>query len=168
MKKITSSTVQRFIVSLSLVVLCVSFYLQYGKGLEPCPLCLMQRICTIIILALGVVSLYRAPIRRQSRVLVQILLAFLGLFFALRQLWLLSLPTDQVPACLPGLAVLIHYFPWQDTVRALIWGSGDCTEIRWTWLGLSIPLWSSLYFLFIAIAGSLAYYKRRQELTHTQ
>lgn len=166
MKQLTRSTLQLSIVVLSLVVLLASFYLQYGKGFEPCPLCLMQRICIILILAFGLINLYRKSVRSQALIVTQYILALLGFYFAARQIWLLSLSGDNIPACLPGLSVLIHYFPWQDTVRALVWGSGNCTEIRWTWLGLSIPTWSIIYFMCIAIATATAYFKREENSTN--
>jgi disulfide bond formation protein DsbB len=77
---------------------------------------------------------------------LQGLLAGLGLFFAGRQLWIQSLPSEQVPACMPGLDVLIRYFPLQDVLRALLWGTGECGEVAWHWLGLSMPAWSALFF----------------------
>ena len=160
MKTITCSRLQYLIFAFSLIVLGASFYLQYVKGFEPCPLCLMQRLCIIFIIALSAVGLYRQKsAHRNTLVIMQFILVAAGLFFALRQLWLLSLPGDQIPACLPGLAILIHYFPWQDTVHALFWGSGDCTKIKWTLLGLSLPMWSMLYFLFIGVVNSLLCYK---------
>lgn len=165
MKKLTRSTLQLSIVILTLVVLLASFYLQYGKGFEPCPLCLMQRLCIILILAFGLINLYRKSTRSQALIVTQYILALLGLYFAARQVWLLSLPNGEMPACLPGLSVLIHYFPWHETVRALVWGSGNCTEIRWTWLGLSIPSWSIVYFVCIAIATVIAYFKKPNEDT---
>lgn len=165
MKTLTRPALQFGIVTLSLLVLLASFYLQYAKGFEPCPLCLMQRICIIFILAFGLVNFYRKSSSSQALIVTQYIIALLGLYFAARQVWLLSLPSGEVPACLPGLSVLIHYFPWQETVRALVWGSGNCTEIRWTWLGLSIPAWSIVYFVAIAIATVIAYFKRKADLT---
>jgi len=160
MKNITSSKLQLVVVSFSFIVLGISFFLQYFKGLEPCPLCLMQRLCIISIFLLSFSSLIFNNLMQNKIVLrIQFVFVLAGLFFALRQLWLLSLPGDQIPACLPGLSVLIHYFPWQDTVHALFWGSGDCTKVKWTFLGLSLPLWSTLYFLFIGLMNSLIYYK---------
>lgn len=165
MKNITSSKLQLFVVSFSLIILGISFFLQYFKGLEPCPLCLMQRLCIISIFLLSAAGLFlHEPMQNKLSLKIQFVFICAGLFFALRQLWLLSLPGDQIPACLPGLAVLIHYFPWQDTVHALFWGSGDCTKVKWTFLGLSLPLWATLYFLFIGFMNSLIYHK----LNHTK
>lgn len=159
MNTLTRKNLQLSIILFSLLVLLASFYLQYGKGFEPCPLCLMQRACIIFILAFGLINFYRKSVESNALLLTQLALTLLGLYFGSRQLWLLSLPTDQVPACLPGLSVLIHYFPWHETVRALVWGSGNCTEIRWTWLGLSIPAWSVVYFAGVAIATVIALLK---------
>ncbi len=159
MKNITYSKLQYLIFSISLLVLGASFYLQYVKGFEPCPLCLMQRLCVIFIIALSAIGLYRHELAHsKSLVGIQLIVVGAGLFFAMRQLWLQSLPGDQIPACLPGLSVLIHYFPWQHTVHALFWGSGDCTKIKWTLLGLSLPMWSAFYFFFIGFASSLLFY----------
>jgi disulfide bond formation protein DsbB len=151
MKKKSAFILQSILVTLSIVVLGTSFYLQYAKGLEPCPLCLMQRICVGLILVSSLFYIYLKETHDRKLLWIQGFITLLGLYFALRQLWLLSLPSHAVPACLPGLSVLLHYFPWQDTVRALLWGSGDCTEIRSTWLGLTLPAWSALYFLITGI-----------------
>lgn len=167
MKTLSRSTLQLSIVSLSLLVLLASFYLQYVKGFEPCPLCLMQRVSIIFILAFGLINFYRKSSCSQALFVTQYILALLGIYFAARQMWLMSLPSSEIPACLPGLSVLVHYFPWHETVRALVWGSGNCTEIRWTWLGLSIPAWSIVYFVCVAIATVMAYFRPKKDQTNS-
>ncbi len=155
----TYPTLHYLVFALSLLVLGASFYLQYIKGFDPCPLCLMQRLCVIFITLISAIGLYRQKSdRRKSLMITQLVLVGAGLFFAIRQLWLQSLPGDQIPACLPGLSVLIHYFPWQNTVHALFWGSGDCTKIEWTLFGLSLPMWSAFYFLCIGCVNSFLLY----------
>ncbi len=155
MKKLTCSTLQWIILALSLLVLATSLYLQYVKGYSPCPLCLMQRLCVIIIVVLGVINLLLKPPGKKM-LIAQSIIALLGIYFAARQLWLLSLPAQEVPACLPGLSVLIHYFPWKDTAHALLWGTGDCTENKWTLLGLTMPAWSMFYFILVSVLGGLS------------
>jgi disulfide bond formation protein DsbB len=76
------------------------------------------------------------------------------------------LPADLAPACLPDLNILIHYFPWSDVLRALFLGSGNCNEVTWRWLGLSMPLWALLYFLFTAILSMLAYCLLEKQGSH--
>lgn len=160
MTKLMYRRVQYFLVLITVSVLFFSFYAQFVLGLQPCPLCLMQRICIFVLLGimgLSLVTLQRARIIT----LLQVFFACAGLFFALRQLWLQSLPPGAAPACMPGLNILIHYFPWQDVARALLWGSGDCAEVTWNFLGISMAGWSALYFLFMAGAGIYLFLRLR-------
>jgi disulfide bond formation protein DsbB len=89
----------------------------------------------------------------RSLVGFQGLIACAGLFFSLRQLWLQTLPLGKAPACMPGLDVLILYFPWQSVAKALLWGSGDCAKDVSVLYGLPMPVWSALYFLLIALSS---------------
>lgn len=150
MKKIIALCFTHVIFWLSLSVLLLSFYLQYGLGLQPCPLCLMQRFCVALITFTALVGLvFRG---RPYLLLGQLIFISFGLFFSLRQIWLQSLPVGEAPACMPDLSILIHYFPWQDVLRSLIWGAGDCAEIPWQWLGFSLAAWSLIYFVIMAAA----------------
>ncbi|KTD59949.1 disulfide bond formation protein B [Legionella shakespearei] len=160
MKKITYRKIQSVLAMVTVVVLLSSFYLQYSVGLQPCPLCLMQRIC--VFLLLGLMGLSLGTLRKAHIVsLIQVIIATAGLFFASRHLWLQSLPSGQAPACMPGLDVLIHYFPWQTVLHALLWGAGDCAEVDWSMWGISMPGWSALYFLFMIVSGLFLYFQTR-------
>lgn len=147
---------QFLLLAVTMFVLMASFYFQYTKGMQPCPLCIMQRFSVMILLALGMMALFIGK-NRPARLIAAffMIIALAGLYFASRQLWLQSLPDNQIPACLPGLDVLIRYFPWQDIVHALIWGAGDCAEVSWQWLGLPMAAWSALYFIAMFFAGLL-------------
>jgi len=157
------------LVFITIAVLMASFYFEYVKNLEPCPLCMMQRLCVMLLLMFGMMSLF-CGISKCGRVtsILQMMIALTGVFFAARQLWLQSLPADQTPACLPGLDVLINYFPWQEVFRALFWGSGECAEITGYWLGLSMPGWAALYFGFMFLANAYDYYRLRQKVETSQ
>lgn len=129
-------------------LLGAAFYLEYVMGLEPCPLCITQRI---MLLGVGLVSLIAflhnpATIGRRIYGLLVSLWAMGGLYFAGRQLWLQSLPEDQVPACGPGITYMIDAFPLADVIKTLLTGDGNCAEVQWTWLGLTIPGWSAVGF----------------------
>lgn len=152
MTKIKYKKMQYLIAFLTLIILSFSFYLQYQVGLQPCPLCLMQRLCVFLILILLGINL-RTLKKAHLVSLIQAFVAAGGLFFSLRQLWLQALPSGAAPTCMPGLDILIQYFPWQTVAKALFWGSGDCGEATWTWLGISLPGWSALYFFFIMIVS---------------
>lgn len=145
---------QSLLLFITLFVLIISFYLQYMRGLEACPLCLMQRFSAILVAACCLASLLlQAPRYGRIVVLVQLIFAAAGLFFALRHVWLLLFTTSQTPACLPDLDILLRYFPWRDILQSLFWGTGECTKINWHILGLPLPVWSACYFL-LALAGS--------------
>jgi disulfide bond formation protein DsbB len=150
--------IQYVLVLVTAFVLFFSIYSQLALGLQPCPLCLMQRICVFVLLGLMGLTL-GSLLRARIISFIQVLVACAGLFFALRQLWLQSLPPGAAPACMPGLDVLIHYFPWQDVARALLWGTGDCAEATWSLLGISMAGWSALYFLFMVISSLFLYFR---------
>jgi disulfide bond formation protein DsbB len=146
MRKNTEKNIMYLMILITIFVLAASYFFEYVKGLHPCPLCLMQRLCISILLVLtGLILVSRRRFR--GLLISDCLFAGAGLFFAGRQLWLQSLPTGQAPACMPGLDVLIQYFPWQAVAKALFWGSGDCAEVSWTFMGISMPGWSAIYFL---------------------
>jgi disulfide bond formation protein DsbB len=158
MTKLMYQRIQTFNALLTLIVLFVSFYFQYAQGLVPCPLCIMQRVC--VFLLLGVMGLsFRTLSRARFISLMQIIFSLAGLFFALRQLWLQSLPTSQVPACLPGLDILIRYFPWKTILHTLFWGAGDCAEAPWHLWGISMAGWSAIYFVFMFLMGCFLFWK---------
>ena len=129
-----------------------AFYLQYVEGLEPCPLCMAQRIMIYLASALFLLGASHNPQQTGRRIYAAIiLLANLGgAGLASRQLWLQSLPKDQVPACGPDLSYMLEVFPWQEIITVMLRGTGDCAEVQWTFLGLSIPGWSLLWFVILA------------------
>ncbi|WP_131793843.1 disulfide bond formation protein B [Fluoribacter gormanii] len=165
MRKLTYRKFQNFNAILTLFVLFASFYFQYIVGLIPCPLCIMQRVCVFLLLAIMGLSL-RTLKKAHIISLLQVIISCAGLFFALRQLWLQSLPAGEAPACMPGLDVLIRYFPWQTVVKTLFWGSGDCAEISWRMLGISMPGWCALYFSFMALMGCFLFWHTRRSALH--
>ncbi|WP_250461732.1 disulfide bond formation protein B [Microbulbifer litoralis] len=137
-------------------LLGAAFYLEYVKGLEPCPLCITQRV---MLLGVGLVSLIAflhnpATIGRRIYGLLISLWAMGGLYFSGRQLWLQSLPEDQVPACGPGISYMLDAFPIAEVVRTLLTGDGNCAEVTWTWLGLSIPGWAAVGFAGLIAFGA--------------
>lgn len=132
------------------------FYLQYGQGLEPCPLCLVQRGFYFAVLAVCVVGAIHGP--RGGGGAVYALLAFLftlgGIATAGRQVWLQHLPEDQVPQCGPDLFFMMENFPLSRLLKVLFQGAGECAKVDWTFLGGSIADWSLAWFVVLAL-GSL-------------
>lgn len=128
-------------------------YLQHVEGLEPCPLCVFQRVAFI---ALGLVFLI-AAIHGPGRTGAVVYAMFGGLFAALgtgiaaRHVWLQNLPADQVPACGPGLSYMLEQFPLMRMLEKVLKGSGECAEAGWRFLGLTIPGWSLLWFIALGV-----------------
>jgi disulfide bond formation protein DsbB len=148
----------------SFFVLMASFYFERVKGLQPCPLCLMQRFCVLLVCLSSMISLILGFIKGRYLLLAPFFIALAGLYFSGRQLWLQTLPADKLPACLPGLDVLMRYFPIRDTLHALLFGAADCGEVTWRWLGLSMPAWSALFFAGLLIGTLFIYYRLNRTL----
>ena len=74
------------------------------------------------------------------------LAAIAGGAVSVRHIWLQSLPADQVPACGPGLNYMLDVFPLQSVIQEVLAGSGECAEMDWSFLGLSLPAWSLVVF----------------------
>lgn len=148
MQKTTYRKIQNFLLFISIFVLGFSFYIEMLNQLKLCPLCFMQRACAFIFGFLCMWSMFVASVHRARFVsLLQCIFAGLGLYFASRQLWLQSLPAEVSEQCMPGLQAMFHYFSWDMILKSFFWGSSDCSHVDWQWYGLSIPLWSALYFV---------------------
>jgi len=138
-----------------------ALWLQYGEGLEPCPLCMFQRAA---VLAVGIVFLIAAihdPRRRGAAfyAILTLLAAGTGAAFAARQIWLQALPKDKVPSCGMGLTYMLDTLPLTDVVRKVLEGSGECAEKGWVFLGLSIAGWTFVFFASM-IAAAIALIRR--------
>ncbi|MEO9656109.1 disulfide bond formation protein B [Marinomonas sp.] len=135
-------------------LLAVAFYMEYQMGLEPCPLCMMQRIAffAVGVMSLGSALTQNQKVRRFAAWAV-VLFSSLGAALAIRHLYLQSLPADELPACLPGLSYMFEVFPWQEIMESMIMGTGECGDVVWTFLGLSIPAWTLVAFAGMAIVN---------------
>jgi disulfide bond formation protein DsbB len=143
-------------------LLGAGYYLQYFEGQEPCPLCLVQRGFYYAVLAVFLAAALHGPGRAGGIAYsgAAFVLAAGGAAVAARQVWLQHLPPDQVPDCGPGLAYMLENLPLSRTLEKLFTGSGQCAEVNWTFLGLSIADWSlawlvalAAYALWLALRG---------------
>ncbi len=120
-----------------------AYYAQYVEHLEPCPLCMFQRVT---IFALGVVFVAAAAhdARRWGRYVYAALIAVAALAtvgIAARHLYIQSLPPGSVPSCGAPLDVLVHMFPITTVIAKVLRGGGECALVNWTFLGLAMPAW---------------------------
>jgi disulfide bond formation protein DsbB len=133
----------------------VALYLQHALRLEPCPLCVFQRIFVIALGAVMLVAAIHDPAgvgRRVYGALVAVL-GLMGVGVAGRHVWLQHLPADQVPECGPGLEYMLDAFPLTEALSMVFRGSGECAEVQWTLLWLSIPEWTLIIFLGLTAFG---------------
>ena len=138
------------ILALGIIALCGfaltgALVLEHLEGLAPCPMCLMQRLWVI---AVGLAALIGLAHNARWGIypMLTAVAAIIGGSFSIRQLYLQSLPPEEVPACGPPLEWLLDG-PVSDLLSAMTQGTGDCAEVMWTFLGLSIPAWALVGFI---------------------
>ena len=132
-----------------------ALYLQYYEFQNPCPLCILQRIAFIAMMAVFLVGAIHGPQRTGACVYsaLLVIIAITGAGIATRHVWLQHLPKDRVPECGPGLEYMLNKFPLTQALEKVFRGSGECAEVGWTFLTLSIAEWSLLWFVLL---GALA------------
>ena len=141
-----------------------ALYMERFGGLRPCPLCTFQRAAFIILGLVFLVAGLHAPRSaggRRGYGVLGLVAAGVGIAIAGRHVWLTYLPPDQVPACGPDLAYMMDAFPLGDVVRKVLTGSGECAKVDWRLLGMSMPEWSLLCFIALALWALYAAFKQR-------
>lgn len=138
-------------------LMAYALYAQYQLQLDPCPLCIFQRLA---VTALGLVFLLAAvhnPGRGGAKFYAGLLVLAggTGAFVAGRHVWLQNLPPDQVPSCGPGLDFMMESFPMLDVLEMVLTGSGECASIDWSLLGLSMPAWVLIAVSVLSVFGVL-------------
>ncbi len=125
------------------------FFLQRYMGLSPCPLCIFQRIGLIVMGGFALIAALGNP----KSIILKLTLwlgSVAGIVWATgvaaRHVWLQHLPADQVPSCGPGLDYWLDTLPMKQVLNEVFAGSGECAEVAWRFLGLSIPEQSLLFF----------------------
>ncbi len=132
-----------------------ALYAQYQLYLDPCPLCVFQRMAVI---AVGIVFLIGAihnPTGWAGRVYA-LLIGFVaadGAGVAGRHVWLQNLPPGEVPSCGPGFDYIMESFPLSEALSMIFQGSGECAEVHWQFLGLSMPGWTLICFVGLGVFG---------------
>ena len=134
-------------------LLAFGLYLQHVVGLEPCPMCIVQRYAMVLVaLAAGAAAFLRGRTGWIAGGALVALFSGFGAFVAARQSWLQWFP-PEIASCGRDFYGMIETFPLKRAIPMIFRGTGDCTQIDWTFLGLSIANWSFLWFCAIAIAA---------------
>jgi protein dithiol:quinone oxidoreductase len=148
-------------------LMAYALYAQHVLGLEPCPLCIFQRVG---IIALGVVFLVAAlhhPRGWRAYVYAALIgvaaLATIGV--SARHLYVQSLPPGSVPSCGAPLDVMLQFTPLFDVVKKVLVGGGECQQVNWKFLGLAMPGWVLICALALGVMGVLANLRRARVTT---
>ncbi len=132
-----------------------ALYAQYQLLLEPCPLCVFQRLS---IIGMGIFFLiagvHNSP-GWSSRIYGSVigLISAAGALVAGRHVWLQQLPPDEVPTCGPGFDYIMDSFPFAEALSLIFKGSGECATVDWVFLGLSMPAWTLIWIVGLGLFG---------------
>ena len=159
-------TARSRLVYAALAIFCIGllgygYYLEFVVDLVPCPLCIFQRLCYMLIGVIALIATVHGPRHRANRVyaLFIALAAILGAAIAARQTWLQHLPPERVPECGPGLEFMLEMYPVLDVIKRALIGSGDCAVVEWRFLSLSIAEWSWLWFCGIFAVAAWQFFR---------
>ena len=136
-------------------------YLQHGLGLEPCPMCVVQRYVFVLIALTALIARFGSTRGwRICAAALMLLLAGFGAFVAARQSWLQWYP-PEIASCGRDIYGMIENFPLQRAIPMIFKGSGDCTKVDWTFLGGSIANWSFLSFCAVGVVALALIWRQR-------
>jgi len=144
-------------------LLAYALFVQLQDGLEPCPLCIFQRVAFValgLVFLVGGVHAPRTSGSRRAYGVIALIVAGVGLSIAARHVWLQNLPPDQVPTCGPGLDYMLDAMPISGVIRKVLTGSGECANVDWTLMGLSMPAWTLACFAVLAGWAMFAAFRR--------
>ncbi len=143
-------------------LMAYALFSQYVLGLDACPLCIFQRVAIISLGMVFLVAGIHSPAGLAARAYCAsgVVAAAVGAGIAGRHVYIQNLPPDQVPSCGPGLDYIMDAFPIMEAIEMVFTGSGECAEVNWSFLGLSMPGWVLLWFIALAGLVSLANWTR--------
>ena len=158
MIKVTNQNIFLGVFLICASLLGAAYYFEYVLFLDPCPLCIMQRIAVLMIGLVGLSAFILAKTEFSQKLHASLmgLSAVFGIGVAGRHVWIQSLPADQIPTCGPSLEYMVDTLPWAEVLTVMLRGNGNCADAQWAFMGLSMPLWVLLWFVgFVLVAGVL-------------
>lgn len=148
-------------------MLAYAYYVQFNLGIEPCPLCIFQRIAVIAMGVFFLIGALHNPKTTGRRVyaLLVLLGAAAGIAIAAYHVWVQHQPPNPLAGCTPGWNYWVENFSvsyaWSKTIQAAFTGHADCAEVNWTFLGLSMPFWTLVSFVVIGAGAVWAGFRKR-------
>jgi disulfide bond formation protein DsbB len=134
-------------------LLGAALYFEHQMFLDPCPLCILQRIAFLWMGVFGLLGALVGP-RGGLRWLFSGLIALggvVGAWLAARHVWIQGLPEDQLPACGPNLEYMLDTLPLAEVLNKVLAGDGSCADVQWSFLGLSMPAWTLVWYIGLTV-----------------
>jgi disulfide bond formation protein DsbB len=134
-------------------MLSYAVYVQHKDFIDPCPLCVFQRLAFVWIGVCALLAFLHNPGRTGQWIYSVLLSAggLIGISIAGRHVWLQSLPADEVPDCGMGLNYMLDTMPFLQVLKEVLYGSGECAEVYWRFLGLSMPGWTLVWYIVFTV-----------------
>jgi disulfide bond formation protein DsbB len=134
-------------------LLGTGLFFQHVMLLDPCPLCILQRVVFLTLMVIFLIAAAHGPERVAAYVYATLLAvtAAVGAAIATRQVWLQHLPADRIPECGPGLDYLLGKYSMQTVLEKVLRGSGECADPGWIFIGLSIAGWALVWFVLFGV-----------------
>jgi disulfide bond formation protein DsbB len=148
-------------------MLAYAYYVQFNLGIEPCPLCIFQRIAVIVMGLFFLIGALHNPrtTGRRAYALLVLLGACAGIGIAAYHVWVQHQPPNPLAGCTPGWNYWVENFSvsyaWSKTIQAAFTGHADCAEVNWTFLGLSMPFWTLVSFAALGVGAIWAGFRKR-------
>lgn len=145
-------------------LLAYAIFEQFQMGVEPCPKCIFQRIAFIAMGVFFLVGAAHDPGRIGRRVYASLvaIAAAVGAVIAVRHLYVQLGPHDPLSGgCGPGLNYLLDAFPVGEAIKKAFMATGDCGEVSWTFLGITMPGWTLLWFVVLGVGALWAGWRNR-------
>jgi protein dithiol:quinone oxidoreductase len=149
-----------FVAAFSLIGTAIVYY-QNTLGLEPCPMCILSRICFMLIGATALVAAIHGPRGKALRIYAALvaLFAVTGVGISIRHSYLQHFP-PAVETCGADLEFLLNTQPLAQALPKIFAGTGSCSEVAWRFLGLSIPEWALVWFVILGSAALWSAWRR--------
>jgi disulfide bond formation protein DsbB len=145
-------------------LLAYAIYEQFAMGIEPCPKCIFQRIAFMAMALFFFTGAIHAPGSKGRRIyaILVAIAAAVGVVIAARHLYVQLAPHDEMmEGCGPGLNYLLESFPIADAIKKAFMASGDCGEINWTFLGITMPGWTLIWYVLLGGGALWAGFRKR-------
>jgi len=145
------------------VLIAYAMYVQFVLRILPCPFCIFQRIAFAalgVVFLIGALHAPRQASGRRAYAVLALVAAAIGAYIAGRHVWVQLFP-PPIPSCGAGMDFMLQTMPLSGVIRKVLTASGDCSNIDWAFLGLSMPAWCLVFFIALALWALHAGFRRR-------